>query len=137
MILRKYGATVHSVVPHFDSRALNEISFQKDERVSMPWPEFAEKYQPVSRHELVARAEGDVQQEAEEKVLTELRHQLEGLEVRLQTGQVLFIESEPGKDYPKMREKQQTIVVGMVNRLHFERTVDPPLRVAVYAARQS
>jgi hypothetical protein len=137
MILRKYGTTVHSVVPHFDSRALNEIAFQKDERVSMPWPEFSEKYESVSRHELTGRAEGDVQNEVEEKVLNELRHQLEGLEVRLQTGQVLFIESEAGKDYPKMREKQQTIVVGMENRLRFERTVDPPLRVAVFQLRSS
>jgi len=137
MILRKYGTTVHSVVPHFDSRALNEIAFKKDERVNMPWPEFTEKYQSVARHELVARAEGDVQQEVEEKVLNELRHQLEAIEVRLQTGQVMFIESEAGKDYPKMREKQQTLVVGMENRLHFERTVDPPLRVAVYQVRQS
>ena len=103
----------------------------------MPWPEFTEKYQSVARHELIARAEGDVQQEVEEKVLNELRHQLEAIEVRLQTGQVMFIESEAGKDYPKMHEKQQTIVVGLENRLHFERTVDPPLRVAVYQVRQS
>ncbi len=137
MILRKYGTTVHSVVPHFDSRALNEIAFQKDDEVSMPWNEFAEKYQPVAKHELVARAAGGVQHECEEQVLRELRQQLDTLQMRLLTGQVLFIESEAGKDYPKMREKQQTIVVGMDNRLHFERTIDPPLRVAVYAARQS
>jgi hypothetical protein len=137
MILRKYGSTVHSVVPHFDSRALNEIAFRKDDKVSLPWSEFTEKYDSVARHELLARAEGEVQHEVEEKLLNELRHQLEALEVRLQTGQVLFVESESGKDYPKMREKQQTIVVGMDNRLYFERTIDPPLRIAVYAARSS
>ena len=137
MILRKYGTTVHSVAPHFDSNALNEIAFKKDDRISMPWSEFEEKYHRVTRHELLASAEGDVQRDCEEKVLNDLRHQLEAIEVRLQTGQVLLIESESGKDYPKMREKQSMIVVGMDNRLHFERTIDPPLRIAVYAVRQS
>src|SRR5262245_38820251 len=137
MILRKYGTNVHSVVPHFDSSALNEIAFQKDDRLSMSWQEFSDKYEPVTRHELVAQAEGSVQQECEEQILKELRQQLDTIEVGLQNGQVLFIESEAGRDYPKMREKQQTIVVGMDNRLHFQRTVDPPLRVGVYAARSS
>jgi hypothetical protein len=48
---------------------------------------------------------------------------------------VVVIESEQGKDYPKTREKTTTQVVGNENRLHFERTIDPPLRVALYRPR--
>jgi hypothetical protein len=132
MILRKYGNRVQSVEPNFDARAMNEIGFQKDGAVSLSWEDFEQKYRRVSAHELKASADGWVQQEAEEKVLSELRGQLEQLRSGLSAGQVLVVESEAGKDYPKTREKQKTVVVGMENRLHFERTVDPPLKVAVY-----
>jgi hypothetical protein len=136
MILRRYGNSVHSVDPNFDARAMNEIGFQKNGTLSLAWDEFEERYQRREGHALVARAEGYVQQEAEEQVLKELGDQLRQLQQQLEAGSVLLIESELGKDYPKTREKQKTIVVGAENRLHFERTVDPPLKVAVYAEQR-
>ncbi|HSL69721.1 MAG TPA: hypothetical protein VK864_05735 [Longimicrobiales bacterium] len=137
MILRKYGTTVHSVVPNFDARAMNEIGFQKDGAFSLAWDEFQQKYSRVKGHELSAQAEGGVQQVAEEKVLNDLKAQLQQIESALAGGSVLLIESEAGKDYPKTREKQRTLVVGGENRLHFERVVEPPLRVGVYAEQVS
>ena len=132
MILRKYGTTVHSVDPNFDSRAMNEIGFQKNGKLSMSTEEFQQKYSRRTMHELSASADGLVQHEAEDKVLASLREQLQKLEAGLEQGAVLFVESEQGKDYPKTREKQRTIVVGNENKLHFERTIDPPLRIGIY-----
>ncbi|MGH7466510.1 MAG: hypothetical protein ACRENP_00845 [Longimicrobiales bacterium] len=137
MILRRYGNTVHSVDTNFDARAMNEIGFQRNGQLSLAWAEFEQKYLRGEGHELVARAEGFVQHEAEERVLKALSDQLSELQRGLADGSVLFIESEAGKDYPKTREKQKTIVVGNENRMHFERTIDPPLKVAVYAEQRS
>ena len=133
MILRKYGTTVHSVDPNFDSRAMNEIGFQKNGKLSLSTEEFQQKYSRRTIYELSASADGLVQHEAEDKVLASLREQLQKLVAGLEPGSVLFVESEQGKDYPKTREKQRTIVVGNENKLHFERTIDPPLRIGVYA----
>ena len=136
MILRRYGNKVQSVEPNFDSRAMNEIGFQKSDAVSMSWEEFEQKYRREKGHELSAQAEGFVQNEAEDRVLDDLRGQLERLKQGLQPGMVLFIESEVGKDYPKTREKQKTVVVGSDNKLHFERTIEPPLKVGEYAEKR-
>lgn len=137
MIVRRYGATVQSVDPNFDSRAMNEIGFQKNGAWSKPWDEFQGGYERKGGHELTCRAEGDVQHVAEDQVLCDLRDQLKGVEEKLGPGEVLLIESEAGKDYPKTREKQRTLVVGAENRLHFERTIEPPLRVGIYKEKSS
>jgi len=135
MIVRRYGSTVESVRPNFDARAMNEIGFQKTGEWTMPWEEFAGRYERVSGRELVAQAEGNVQHEAEEKVLADLLRQLNEMESAASPGELVVIESETAKNYPKLREKQTTKVVGTENRLHFERTVEPPLRVGTYAER--
>ena len=137
MIFRKYGSTLHSVEPNFDARAMNEIGFRKNGEQEIPAEEFEQRYEKAAGHELTAEAGGAVQNEAEEKVLASLRQQLDAIVSSLSGGAVLVIESEQGKDYPKMREKVSNVVVGNENRLHFDRTVDPPLRVAVYSPRQS
>ena len=136
MIFRRYGASAHVVTPNFDARAMNEIGFQKTGE-SIPWEQFEQLYERTAGQDLVAKAEGDVQHEAEARLLSDLRDQLNQLEASLGAGRILLIESEPGKDYPKLREKQRTVVVGAENRLYFERSIDPPLRVAVYAEKQS
>ena len=137
MILRKYGSSVHSVDSNFDSRAMNEIGFQKNGKLSMTVEEFEQKYVRSGGHELTASADGLVQNEAETRVLHSLREQLEQLVGSLGPGQVLLVESEQGKDYPKSRERQRTIVVGTDNKLHFMRTIDPPLKIGVYAEQGS
>jgi hypothetical protein len=137
MIVRRYGNSVQSVDPNFDSRAMNEIGFQKNNTWSLPWDEFQSKYERGATHELTCRAEGHVQDEAEKQVLCDLRDQLQELDQKLGSGEVLLIESEAGKDYPKTREKQRTVVVGTENKLHFERTIDPPLRVGIYKEKTS
>ena len=136
MILRRYGTTVQSVEPKFDSRAMTEIGFLRTRSFSMPAEEFFEVYEPVGERALTAEAEGDVKDEAEQALLASLEEQIEALRAGLAEGDVLLVESEPGKDYPKTRDRTHTRVVdGIENRLHFQWTVDPPLRLGVYRRR--
>jgi hypothetical protein len=137
MILKKYGNTYHSVTPNFDSRAMTEVGFQKSGEQSLTAAELEEQYQAAETRELTASAEGDVQDVVEKKLLESLRSQLVEFERALDGGALLVIASEPGKDYPKSREKTTSKLVGHDNRLHFQRSIDPPLRVAVYRPRKS
>lgn len=135
MIAKRYGSKVHSVTPNFDARAMNEVGFQRDNEWSMSTDEFMESYQKTETHELTAAAEGDVQGDAEEKLLESLQQQLAAVEKTVGDGDVLMIESEQGVDYPKTRHTQTNQLVGHENRLFFRFTVEPPLRVAVYRRR--
>lgn len=137
MIFRKYGASLHSVETNFDANAMNEIGFRKNGAQEIRWEDFQETYDRLAAHELTAQAEGDVQSVAETSVLQGLQEQLNAIESGAPEGAVLLIESELGKDYPKMREKVTNVVVGNENRLYFHRTVEPPLRVGVFAPRKS
>jgi hypothetical protein len=135
MIFRKYGQSYHSVTPNFDSRAMNEIGFQKSGEQSVEAEAFEADYERIDGSELVATAEGTIQDVVEKQMLESLRAQL--LELEKSAGDaVLVIESEQGKDYPKTREKTTTQTVGAENKLFFQRYVDPPLRVGVYRPRE-
>ena len=137
MILRKYGKSFHAVVPNFDSRAMTEVGFQKTGEDPIETAEFERRYERIGGHELTAVADGAVQDEVEKRMLDQLRAQLMELATGVENGVVVVIESEQGKDYPKTREKTTTQVVGNENKLHFERTIEPPLRVGIYRARAS
>ncbi|MGH7466000.1 MAG: hypothetical protein ACREK1_12540 [Longimicrobiales bacterium] len=134
MIAKQYGTKIQSVTPNFDSRAMNEIGFRRDNTWSMATDEFFGAYEEVERHELTAAAEGSVQGEAEEKLLESLQAQLVAVAKTVDDG-LLLIESEQGVDYPKTRHTQTNQLVGNENRLYFRFTVEPPLRVAVYRKR--
>jgi predicted DsbA family dithiol-disulfide isomerase len=135
VIAKRYGSKVQSVTPNFDARAMNEIGFRRDNEWSIDKEEFEEFYQQLESHELTAAAEGDVQGEAEEKLLESLQAQLLAVEKTVADDGVLMIESEQGLDYPKTRHTQTNQLVGNENRLFFRFTVEPPLRVAVYRKR--
>ena len=47
--------------PNFDSKALNEVGFRRDQELTIPVAEFASGYEHVASHELSAEAEGHVQ----------------------------------------------------------------------------
>jgi hypothetical protein len=134
MILRRYGKDVHSVETNFYSKALTEIAFMRDHQVSTPGEEFFQAHEKLSEHGLTAQAEGDVQDEVESVMLDDLLAQLSALHESLEESQVLFIESEQGKDYPKTKTRQKNVVVEGENYLYFYSSIDPPLRVGVYRA---
>jgi len=131
MILRRYGSKVSSVAPNFDSRAMTEVGFTRDGQVSIETAEFEAGWERVAGHELTAQARGDVQGDVEDAVLESLNRQLNELLASLANGQALYIENATGVDQPKTRGRQNTVVVEAENRLVFEYTIDPPLRVAV------
>jgi hypothetical protein len=137
MIFRRYGKAWHSVTPNFDSRAMTEIGFQKTGEQAIDAEEFEAAYERLDGRELTAGAVGSVQDQVEKQMLESLRQQLLELEQSVGDGAVLAIESEQGKDYPKTREKTTTQTIGTENRLHFERYVEPPLRVGIYRQRES
>ena len=134
MIAKRYGNKIHSVQPNFDARAMNEVGFTRDHDWSMDAQEFSETYEQVEKHDLTAAAEGEIQGEAEETLLTLLQDQLVAVSQAANDGVVLVL-SEQGVDYPKTRHTQTTRVVDGANRLYFRFSVEPPLRVAVYRKR--
>lgn len=135
MIVRRFGSSVSSVEPQFNARAMTEIAFRRTGDFSMKADELDAEYERADERELTATAEGDVQSEVEQAVLASLEKQLGELDSEAGPDTLLLIESEPGRDYPKTRDRTRTVVVGPDNRLHFEYTIDPPLRLAVLRKR--
>ena len=131
MIFRRYGNSVHSVAVDFDSKALTEVRFRRDNEVAHDADEFA-KWQRVRGHELEGRAEGWVQDEVEQMLLADLEGQLRSVEDALAAEEILLIESEPGSDYPKTVTQQKTVNVDGENKFHFTSTLRPPLRLGIY-----
>jgi len=132
MILRQYGNTVQSVEVDFNSKALTEIGFRRDRQHSMTTVEFESDYEQVGVHELSAEAEGDVQDEVEQVMLSDLEGRLREILDGLGEHEVAFVESEQGKDWPKTRTQTKTVVVEGENRLYFYSSVAPELRIGVY-----
>ena len=135
MILRRYGTTIQSVETNFDSKAFTEIGFRRDHAYSSPADDFLDRHERMSEHLLEAESEGDVQDEVESAMLQRLLDQLLSLDGELAEDEFVFVESEPGRDYPKTRTQQKNVVVDGENRLYFYSSVSPPLKVAVFRAR--
>jgi len=135
MIFRRYGTTYRSVDPNFQSAALNEIGFRRDGERVLQAEEFEAAHEHLVTHDLVAEAEGSVQDHTEQLLLDRLEERLLELESGLDPDCVLVIENGDGPDYPKTRQNTRNVVVEGENRLHFRYTVAPPLRVGVYRTR--
>jgi len=133
MILRRYGTRYQKVTHNFDSRAMTEVGFTRDPDVSYTVEEFEAKYERRLGRELTATAAGNVQNEVEDQMLASLRDQLDSLEAGVDAGEILVIEG--GGDHPKTRGRQSTTVVEGQNRLVFEYTIEPPLRIGIYGPR--
>lgn len=132
MILRRYGRKVESVELDFDSKALTEIGFRRTRELSLPLEEFREGYEKEEEHALAATADGRVQDHVEQAMLDDLEAQVVSLEEKLDGDQVLYVESEAGRDYPKARDTRKNVVENGQNLLHFYARVEPPLRMGVY-----
>ncbi len=131
MIFRRYGTTYQSVDIDFDAKALNEFTFRRNRERSMSAEEFDASYETLETVRLAEEANGPVQSETEQAMLDRVAARIEELRGALAEGQVLLVENEPGHDYPKPRQHTKNVVVEGENRLHFEYTMDPPLRVSV------
>lgn len=131
MIFKRYGDAYHSVEADFDSNAMSEVSFRRNREASFRAEEL-EGWEKIGSHELSARAEGDVHGEVEQTMLDDLLAQLEAIVADLAAGELVVIESEAGRDWPRTRQTQKNVVVEGENRLYFHVRVEPPLRVAVH-----
>ena len=131
MIFRRYGSAYHSVEMNFDSKALNEIGFRRDQLESIPVDDF-EAYANVGTRELVAEAEGSVQDQTESVLLDRLADQIRALDRGLGAGELLVVDNEQGNDWPKTRQKTSNVVVEGENRLQFHYTMAPAMRVTVW-----
>ncbi len=135
MIYRRYGTSYQSVDIDFDAKALNDIGFRRNRQHAVEADELEGSFTRIETVELTADAEGSVQTETKQLLLDRLLEKLTKLEAGLPEGGLLVVENESGHDYPKTRQATSNEVEHGENRLHFEYTVDPPLRVALYAPR--
>lgn len=132
MIFKRYGDSIQSVDPNFESKALNEIGFRRDREASISVEDLDAGYERLTTHELVASAEGYVQDHTEQLMLDRLEEQLLELEESLGPDVILLVDNADGPDYPKTRQEIHNVIVDGENRLSFSYTVAPPLRVVVY-----
>ncbi len=135
MLLRRQGSRIDGVAPHFDPRALTEIAFRPDGSLREDAEAFDARMEKVAEHAVDATAHGAVQAEAEAALLDELRARLDAHLADLGPGEVLVIESAPGVDWPKTRERRKDVIVEGENRYHFHWWIEPPLRLGVYRPR--
>lgn len=131
MILRRYGTSYHSVDMDFDAKALNEFSFRRNREHSVAADDLESSYEVVATHELAEEAQGPVQSETEQEMLDRLAARIRELLTGLAEGEVLVVENAMGHDYPKPRQHTRNVVEHGENRLHFEYTMSPPLRVTI------
>ena len=76
MMLRRYGTSVQSVDLNFNSKALTEIGFRKNKKYSEPADAFMVGWERLSGCDLGGRAEGSVQNEAEQRLLENMESDL-------------------------------------------------------------
>lgn len=134
MILRRYGSWYHSVRTNFNPSALTEIGFQRDRALSISASDLEARYASVADYEVVAEARGDVQRHAERDLLARMDEAIERRVAALEPGQLLVVQNERD-DWPKTRERREAVVVGGENRFRFQWSVEPPLRLGVYAEK--
>jgi hypothetical protein len=135
MLFRKYGTSYQSVDIDFDAKALNDIGFRRNRERSVPAAEFPDAYSKLDSVELQTEADGPVQYETKQLLLDRLRAKVEELLARLPEGGLLVVENESGHDYPKTRQQTKNAVEDGENRLHFEYTMEPPLRLTTFRPR--
>ena len=134
MIVRRYGAWYHSVQPNFNPAAMTEVGFMRDRVFSVRAAELEEDYEELAAGEVGAEADAGVQRDAERALLANLHRGLADWVAGLEAGRLLVVRNER-TDWPKTRERRESVIVDGENRFHFHWWVDPPLKVGVYGKR--
>ncbi|MDX1493911.1 MAG: hypothetical protein R3253_07635 [Longimicrobiales bacterium] len=135
MIFRRYGTTYQSVDMDFAAEALNEVGFRRNRQESVPVEDFESRYEHMETVELIAEAEGTVQNDTEQDLLDTLAGKVREQMDRLPEGGILVVENENGRDYPRTHQETKNVVERGENKLRFEYSIDPALRVALYRPR--
>lgn len=134
MILRRYGTRYHSVEVAFNPSALTEIGFRRDHRFSISLDELVDSYDELRIDELVVETDGEVQSEVENALLAQLQEALMERLAAIGPDEILVVMNERD-DWPKTRERRETVLGDLENRPHFHWWVEPPLRVRTYRRR--
>lgn len=130
MILRRYGNRVESVDPDFDPAAMNEVGFRRNGEFRSDLGAFLDEHQMVRTEEITAEYTDPIQERSERLMLEVLREKLDGVLASLEEGEILSVESETGKDYPRTRYERSSLRGG-----EFTYTLDRPLRLGIWTKR--
>ena len=131
MIFRRFGTSYQSVDMDFDAKALNEFGFRRNREQSIPVEEFEGSYEVVETVEFLEEADGPVQYETLQAMLDKVQAGVEELAARAEEGGVLVVDNQQGHDYPKPRQHTKNVIEEGENRLYFEYTMAPPLRMSL------
>lgn len=131
-IFRRYGTSFQSVEMDFDAKALNDIGFRRNREVAIPVADFDAAYTALGTVELKTEAVGPVQYETKQVLLDRLQAKVEELIAKLPTGGIVVVENESGHDYPKTRQLTKNVIERGENKLHFDYSMEPSLRVTSY-----
>ena len=110
MIFRRYGNAYQSVELNFDSKALNEVGFRRDRTESIPADDF-DAFEKQTTHQLVAEAEGSVQDETEQLLLQRLAEQIHVIDRNLGSDEILVVDNDQGNDWPKTRQQTKNVII--------------------------
>ena len=133
---RLYGDKYQSVTFEFEGKALTEVGFRRNNERSLTPEELEAGYELIETVHLTSEAEGDVQYETEQLLLDRLLEKGRAAAERLPEDGIAIVENQRGgQDQPRPRQKIKTLVVDGENRLHFEYSIDPPLRISLYRRR--
>ena len=130
MIIRRYGTRVHAVTLDFDPAAMTEVGFRRNSDPEWDAEEFDGLFELVREAEITASATDAVQGKAERGMLDALEEKFNEVYATLEEGQLLSVESRPGRDYPRTRYDRST-----KGDLEFTYTLDKPLRLGVWQKR--
>jgi len=137
VIFRRYGSSYQSVDVDFDAMAFNDIGFRRNRQEKIPVAGFDDVYALIETVEVRAEAEGPVQSETKQLLLARLQTNLVELSGRLPERGILVVENESGHDYPKTRQDTSNVIEEGENRLRFEYSLEPALRVSLYRPSES
>jgi hypothetical protein len=129
-IVRRYGKRVETVEPDFRAEAMTEVGFRRTGERKWALDEFLDEYAMVRGVDLTAEGTDAVQEKAEKAMLQSLADKLAGITDALKPNELLSVESELGKDYPRTRYERST-----KGDQEFTYSLDRPLRVGIFRKR--
>jgi hypothetical protein len=129
-MVRRYGSRVEVVEPDFKAEAMTEVGFRRTGERRWDLAEFLDEYAMVRGVEINAEFTDVVQDTAERGMLKALMDKLAGIQDALRSDEILSVESEVGKDYPRTRYDRTT-----TGDQEFTYTLDRPLRLGIFKKR--
>jgi hypothetical protein len=129
-IVRRFGKRVETVEPDFRAEAMTEVGFRRTGEAKWSLDEFLDEYALARQVELTAEATDEVQERAEKAMLQSLGDKLQGVLNALKPDELLSVESEVGKDYPRTRYERSS-----KGEQEFTYSLDRPLRIGIFRKR--